>query len=74
MSNSWIAVYTDKRGGEVRFPLFEGEHGKLFLKISGEAVPFKIGINSAEHGRLIHLRTERSSESEKAPLRTEEKI
>ncbi len=64
MSESWIAVYTDKRGGEVRFPLFEDEHGKLFLKISGEIVPYKIGLNDAEHGTLIHFRTESTGQEE----------
>jgi len=69
-TNSWTAVYTNRRGGEVRFPLFEDEHGKLFLKISGEAVPYKIGLNDSEHGELVHFRTERVTEQEKAPLTT----
>jgi hypothetical protein len=66
MSNSWTAVYTDKRGGEVRFPLFMGEHGKLFLKMSGEIAPYKIGLNDSEHGTLIHFRTEQTGQQEKA--------
>jgi len=71
-TNSWTAVYTNRRGGEVRFPLYEDESGKLFLKISGEAVPYKIGLNDPEHGTLIHFRTERVTEQEKSTLRTTE--
>jgi hypothetical protein len=64
-SNSWTAVFTNRRGGEVRFPLVEDERGKLFLKINGETIPYQIGLNDSEHGTLIHFRTERIAEQEK---------
>jgi hypothetical protein len=68
----WQAVYTYGRGGEVRFPLIEDEHGRLFLEISGESVPYKIGLNDPEHGTFVHFRTERVSEQEKPLLKTTE--
>jgi hypothetical protein len=61
----WQAVYRDSKGAEIRIPLVEDGAGKLFLEISGESVPYKIGLNDAEHGTLIHFRTERTGEPEK---------
>jgi hypothetical protein len=58
-SDSWTAVYVSKRGAQVRFPLYEDANGKLFLKISGEAVAYKIGLEDSYLGTLIHFRTER---------------
>jgi hypothetical protein len=70
--SSWEAVYTNVRGGEVRFPLFEDEKGKFFLKISGESVPYKIGLSDPVHGTLIHFRTERVAQMEDSAAKTRE--
>jgi hypothetical protein len=58
-NNSWTAVYTNGRGEEFRFQLFEDRKGKLFLQISAdEIVPYTIGLKDASSRDLIHFRTE----------------
>jgi hypothetical protein len=60
--SSWIAIFTNNRGGEVRFPLFENEQGKLFLKIDGKDLPYKIAMNDAEGREIVHFKTLRAPE------------
>jgi hypothetical protein len=72
VSNSWTAVYVNKRGGQVRFPLVEDENGKRILKISGESLPYQIGLNHPEFGTLIHFRTERTPQPEESATKTKE--
>jgi hypothetical protein len=72
MSNSWTAVYTNRRGEQFRFRLFEDRKGKHFLQISAdEIVPYTIGLKSSG-GDLIHFRTENIVAQEKEPKTREE--
>ena len=75
-TNSWTAVFTNGRGDEFRFRLFEDERGKLFLELSAEeTVPYAIGLIHERFGKLVHFKTENISGHEQALLKiTEDKL